>query len=758
MSTTTTPPDTQSSTSRSVDLAMGRRLFNDKLFKHTMTAGGIGVIVAVSAIFFYLASVVIPLFLPPGVDDRARFAVPGVANQATLAFTGEEQREIAVRVGDQGAISFFSFATGAVLGETLLKLPEGVNVTSFSKGDSSTFAMAFGLSDGRAVVAKMAFKVTFPDGKRRIEPAIEYPLGEEPIAVDSRGRALVQLAMQQSEAGSTLAAVTDDGRFLLSAVVTTTNRMTGAATSEIQQSEISPVPGNIGQILIESKQREMYVLSAERELVRYGITDKSAPVRIEAVQLVPDGEKATHLTMLSGGHSLIVGTDKGNLAQWFLVRKEGVNFVLTRIRDFPPMSGSVTSLAPEFFRKGFIVGDSTGTLGSYYATSRRLLFTEKLSDRPLTVLAVPPRGNGYLAQDAAGNVYSASVENHYPEVSFHSLWQKVWYENYEDPDYVWQSSAATSDFEPKFSLAPLTYGTLKAATYAMLVAVPLALLGAIFTAYFMSPRMRTVVKPTIEVMEALPTVILGFLAGLWLAPFVENNLAGVLISIVFLPFGFVLSAYLFHLLPESIRLRVPPGWEAAMLLPVLVFMFWFFFQIGHPIEAAFFGGDMPNWLSNEMGIGYEQRNSLVVGIAMGFAVTPTIFSIAEDAVFSVPKHLTSGSLALGATPWQTLMGVVLLTASPGIFSAVMIGLGRAVGETMIVLMATGNTAVMDFSLFSGFRTLSANIGVEMPEAGVGETHYRLLFLSALVLFGFTFVVNTAAEVVRQRLRVKYSNL
>jgi phosphate transport system permease protein len=203
---------------------------------------------------------------------------------------------------------------------------------------------------------------------------------------------------------------------------------------------------------------------------------------------------------------------------------------------------------------------------------------------------------------------------------------------------------------------------------------------------------------------------------------------------------------------------VPPGWEAALLIPVLIVQIWLCLALGHPIEAALFGGDMPNWLSNVAGIKFEQRNSLVVGIAMGFAVTPTIFSIAEDAVFSVPKHLTTGSLALGATPWQTLTRVVLLTASPGIFSAIMIGLGRAVGETMIVLMATGNTAVMDFSIFTGFRTLSANIGVEMPEAGVGETHYRLLFLSALVLFGFTFVVNTLAELVRQRLRERYQTI
>ena len=182
------------------------------------------------------------------------------------------------------------------------------------------------------------------------------------------------------------------------------------------------------------------------------------------------------------------------------------------------------------------------------------------------------------------------------------------------------------------------------------------------------------------------------------------------------------------------------------------------FALAKPVELVLFGGNMQAWMDHTLGIGYDQRNSLVVGIAMGVAVIPGIFSIAEDAIFSVPKHLTLGSLALGATPWQTLVGVVLPTASPGIFSAVMIGLGRAVGETMIVLMATGNTAVMDFSAFSGMRTLSANVAVEMPESEVGSTHFRLLFLAGLVLFVFTFAINTVAEVVRQRLRDKYGNV
>jgi phosphate transport system permease protein len=747
----------QTATALSVNAAMGRRLLTDSLFKHTMTVGGISVIVAVSAIFFYLASVVVPLFVAPEVEPRAPYAVPGPA-QPTLAYTGEEQREIGSRVGAQGSVTFFDYDSGAVLSETLLPLPPGVEVTAAAIGERRSYSQGFGLSDGRVMLVQQGFTVTYPDDKRLITPTLSYPLGEQPIALDPRGQPIRLLGVQSSEDGSTLVALSDDGRLLVSGVNVTTNPITGAQTSEQQQSEIAPVPAGVRELLIESKQRELFVLHGDRRLARYDIADKSAPRLIETVDIAPEGQRVTALAMLSGGFSLIVGTDRGELAQWFPVRTEGTNFALRRIRGFEPMPAAVTALAPEFFRKGFIAGDAQGHLGSYFATSQRLLFRDKLSERPLVALGVPPRGNGYLAQDASGQVHAAAVENHYPEVSFSALWQKVWYESYEEPDHVWQSSAANAEFEPKFSLAPLTYGTLKAATYAMAISVPLAILGAIFTAYFMSPRMRTIVKPTIEVMEALPTVVLGFLAGLWLAPLVENNLAGVLLSIVLLPASMIVAAYVWHLMPGAIKDRVAPGWEAALLMPVLVAVVWLIFQIGHPIEAAFFGGDMPNWMSNELGIKFEQRNSLVVGIAMGFAVTPTIFSIAEDAIFSVPKSLTSGSLALGATPWQTLMGVVLLTASPGIFSAVMIGLGRAVGETMIVLMATGNTAVMDFSIFTGFRTLSANIGVEMPEAGVGETHYRLLFLSALVLFAFTFFVNTLAELVRQRLRERYQTI
>jgi phosphate transport system permease protein len=155
---------------------------------------------------------------------------------------------------------------------------------------------------------------------------------------------------------------------------------------------------------------------------------------------------------------------------------------------------------------------------------------------------------------------------------------------------------------------------------------------------------------------------------------------------------------------------------------------------------------------------YVQRNSLVVGFVMGFAIIPIIYTIAEDALAAVPDHLRSASLAAGATPWQTAWRIVIPTATSGLFSAVMIGLGRAVGETMIVLMAAGNTPILDWNVFNGFRTLSANIAVELPEAVRNSTHYRTLFLSALVLFMMTFVLNTFAEIVRIRFRRKAQEL
>jgi phosphate transport system permease protein len=205
-----------------------------------------------------------------------------------------------------------------------------------------------------------------------------------------------------------------------------------------------------------------------------------------------------------------------------------------------------------------------------------------------------------------------------------------------------------------------------------------------------------------------------------------------------------------------------------VFFPLLIVALWASWDLGPVIEKVFFVvtdpatgvkvGDFRLWWPHVTGASFEQRNSLVVGFMMGFAVIPIIFTIAEDALSNVPLSLTVGSLALGASRWQTAIRIVVPTASAGIFSGLMIGLGRAVGETMIVVMATGNTPVMNWNIFSGMRTLSANIAVELPEAAEHSTLYRTLFLGALLLFIVTFLVNTVAEVMRQHLRERYKTV
>src|SRR5206468_9008048 len=270
------------------------------------------------------------------------------------------------------------------------------------------------------------------------------------------------------------------------------------------------------------------------------------------------------------------------------------------------------------------------------------------------------------------------------------------------------------------------------------------------------PAVKGYVKPAVEIMAALPSVVLGFLAGLWLAPAVERIVPGLFLLPAVETVVILAALLAWRALPPGVRGPFRPGTEVFVLVPVVLLGAWFALTLGGLVEQRLLAGDYRGWLLAALGLTYDQRNSLVVGLAMGFAVVPIIFTIAEDSLANVPQHLRAGSLALGATRWQTAVRVVLPAASPGIFSAIMIGFGRVVGETMIVLMATGNTPIMEWNIFNGFRTLSANIAVEIPEAPHGGTLYRTLFLGALLLFAMTFLLNTVAEVIRQRLRNKYS--
>ncbi|MCC5866303.1 MAG: ABC transporter permease subunit [Wenzhouxiangella sp.] len=732
------------------------RHIKDLLTRFFVSAAGYGVVLSLALIFVFLFIEVVPLLRNASISEQTSFPAP--AEQSPARFIAmERHQEAGVRFAEDGTVSFFEPTTGRALSQRVIDFG-GAEALSFGAGEPRTGLAVYGLSDGRAAVVRHEYNVTFPDDVRLVTPLLTYPLDEPLTVVDDQGQALQVIAIQQGGTGIGIAAATADGRLLLTRYASRRSFLTGETEFVRSSYELPPPPAAPTRILIDITMRNLLVGDAQGFLHYYDIGNPAQAVLRDSRRVL-EGEavSVTAMEFLLGTVSIIVGGSDGSVAQYFLLRDQDNINRITRVREFRQHPAAITTIFPEFSRKGFLVGDVAGNLGLHYGTSASTLFIKQVSDNPIANVALGPRNDGLLWTDGTGQIHHARLWNRHPESSFTALWNRVWYEGRSQPEFVWQSSSATDEFEPKFSLVPLSVGTLKAAFYAMLFAMPLAIFGAVYTAYFMSPKMRGLVKPTIEVMEALPTVILGFLAGLWLAPFVESHLPAVFSILILLPVFMLLTAWLWSVAPKALRFLVPPGWEAAILIPVILLAGWVCISMSPLIEIWFFDGSMRQWFT-DVGITYDQRNALVVGIAMGFAVIPTIFSIAEDAVFNVPKHLTQGSLALGATPWQTVIGVVLLTASPGIFSAVMIGFGRAVGETMIVLMATGNSPVVNFNIFEGMRTLSANIAVEMPEAAVGGTHYRLLFLAALVLFGFTFILNTIAEVVRQRLRAKYSSL
>jgi phosphate transport system permease protein len=730
------------------------RALKDHLTRWYVFIGGLAVLGAITLIFFFLGYVVYPLF--QGADLTAKTAITPVWMQDAgkpLMLSVEEQNQVGMRVSDKGMVLFFSVKDGSELSRVNLSLPADTHVTSLGEDQPGSPVVVLGLSNGQALVFRHTYKVSYPDGKKTISPAIEYPYGDAPITLDPRGLALDHVNLNVNDSTVVLAGSTGSQ---LNVVTLTSeeNMMTGEVTKSESRIDLPQMTEKVKALYIDPRQQWLYVVNGRAQADVFSLRDKSLNGRYKLLE--DANTEITASTQLVGGISLIFGDSKGGLSQWFMARDPDGELRFKHIRSFQMGTSPIVEITAEQRRKGFLALDAAGEIGVFHSTAHRTLLVEKVAEGP-GIMALSPRANRIIVEEG-GKLLPLFLKNPHPEVSWSALWSKVWYENYDAPKYVWQSTAANTDFEPKMSLAPLTFGTLKAAFYAMLLAAPLAVAAAIYTAYFMAPSLRRKVKPVIELMEAMPTVILGFFAGLFLAPYVEGHLPGIFSLLVLMPVGILLAGFGWSRLPEGIRLRIPEGWETIILIPVVLLVCGLSLYMSPYMEAWFFGGDMRLWISHDLGITYDQRNALVVGLAMGFAVIPNIYSIAEDAVFSVPRGLTLGSLALGATPWQTMTRVVILTASPGIFSALMIGMGRAVGETMIVLMATGNTPVMELNLFEGLRTLAANVAVEMPESEVGGSHYRVLFLSAMVLLLFTFVMNTLAELIRQRLRKKYSSL
>lgn len=744
--------------------AVDKRMLYDKLATVVVAAGGVSIIICIIAILFFIGIETVPLWQAPQTELSNNFTIQQTntetGNAGNILLIGtEEYTEIAFTLNEQGVASFIKLTDGSTINQTpLVNQEEQGEVTSTFTSDNNK-DYVIGTSLGWVIPFSLKYNVTFDkDNNRLILPQI---IKSDPIKVGDES--LSMFGFQRGEFGgsSVTAYVTDSNKFIFHSIAESEDEFVSEAETITNSVDMTGQlnPADILTIEIDSFLNNLYVGTKQGKIYNWDIRNKFQPELQEVLTATSSTDiGVTSLGLLLGSRSLFVGDSQGNISVWFPIRNDQGKLVLTRVHELPKLEGSVSGFANSPRDRGFVASDVKGNVGVYHTTTKTQQAHFKGEGKELNSITFAPRSNGVVAVDVNGQVNHWAIDNPHPETNFSTLFGKVWYEGYSDPEYVWQSTGGTDEFEPKFSLTPLIYGTLKGAFYALLFAIPLAILSAICVSQFMHPTHRNKIKPIIEIMAALPSVVLGFFAGLWLAPKFEKIFPATVAMIIIIPLLTLISVFIWQRIPAGIKGRFRVGTELYFLIPIIIAGILICLGLNSVVENLLFAGDYKVWFYEVLGLQYDQRNALIVGFAMGFAVIPIIFTISEDALSSVPQNLTSGSLALGASRWQTAINIVLPSASPGIFSAVMIGLGRAVGETMIVLMATGNTPVMDWSFFNGFRALSANIAVELPEAPHGGTLYRILFLAALLLFFFTFLLNTLAEIIRQRLRKKYGQL
>jgi phosphate transport system permease protein len=770
-------------------------LIADRVAGWLVTGGGLAIIASILGILLFILIEVWPLTGDARVEVSGDVVAPGQDRPVPMAAAAvDEHRTHLVGLGTDGLVRTVRIEDGATVG-TVDVLARALETGPARAGDAgegggepsppaerprvTDVALASGegekvltaaLSDGRILAVPVRFRVRFDGQQRRVEPRVGEPVlfdlipdgtAEDPAPATAPFTAWT--ARLAEDGGGAAAAQLQDGRLSLVRRSVRESFLSGEVEETVRRSTV-PVSYRLSAVTLDGRISDLYAGTPGGELLWWTI-GRDGPESLQVVSAGSSGISA--LSLLIGDRSLVVGQDSGELSIWFPVepeRGEGGER-LTRIRGFPAQPGSILRIEPSPRNKSFLAVGAGGRLGLYHSTSGRTLWegnapigdaADARSTEAPGLTFAPKADAAYLI--GRDRVSELTIDSPHPETTWKTLFGKVWYEGYDEPAHVWQSSSGTDDFEPKLSLTPLLVGTLKGTFYSLLLAIPLGILGAMYLSHFMHPAYKRYIKPVIEIMASLPSVVLGFLAGLWLAPRLEALMPALFLMLLVLPLVTLATGGLWSLLPRTLRNRVPTGTEMFFLAVAAALGIWLSIALEPLFESLVFGGDFQAWLREATGLPFDQRNAVVVGIAMGFAVIPIIFAISEDAFSNVPPNLVAGSLALGANRWQTVTRVVLPTASPGIFSAVMVGFGRAVGETMIVLMATGNTPIMDWNPFNGFRTLSANIAVEIPEAPQNGTLYRTLFLAALLLFVLTFVVNTVSELVRHRLRERYSKL
>jgi phosphate transport system permease protein len=748
-------------------------LFMDKFMSRFITLGGLSVIIAVLLILVFIGKEVVPLMEKAEVKGNTVIPIPDIE----FEYVAVDEWTTLPALITKNSIYFVDLQNNGKI-EAVEYKKDGDNAVTASHYIQEHQIICLGSSAGKFSIAELNYKKKFLDeyenGRQKSLTVHGFKQTSYLQLSDNIKDEIVEIRYAKTDSKQVVAGIVDrEGqRRLILSVLEQAVDLFGEPSGELEVTQridlTNKIKGRITHIQLSSQADTLVAATSEGEV--HSFREKSGKLEYNQTfkPFKDEADKSIASLDYIFGSSTLILTNKSGRMLGFSTFKPSNNqprvFGKTK-NSFPDIKTGSEFFAKSLRNKSFISG-SANFISLRYSTHESVNWEKELEYEAATAV-ISGKYDKILVADKADKLHIYDLKDPHPEAGMKAYFGKVWYEGQSEPIYKWESTGGTEEKEKQLSMMPLIFGTLKATFYALLFAVPIALLAAIYTAQFLPPKLKTIIKPLMEVMASLPSVIIGFLAAIVLAPMVEDKVPSIILVFLFVPASAIIMGVLWQKLPPKLKFTCAPGMEFIFFLPVMLIVAYTAWLMGPGLESVFFtvtdanGKEVANfsyWWHSKIGLTYTQKNALIVGFAMGFAVIPIIFTISEDSISNVPKSISSASLALGASRWQTTWRVVLPTASAGIFSACMIGLGRAVGETMIVLCAAGGTDLMEMNIFSGMRTLSINLATELPEAAKEGTLYRSLFLGALILFIITFMVNTAAEIIRQHIRNKYKTI
>ena len=546
-----------------------------------ITIGGIAVVAAVLGIFVFILSQILPLFREAYIKPLTSVQLP----QQSYAILGvDEWTELPFLVAADGTLSFIDLV-GKRDVQTVAPGFETAKTFSAHHYDQARQEVLFATSDGTFAIVKIDYKTTFHNVLRTV---VAQPKAGPFLPLGQPGFAIKHIAYGDAGSQKLVAAIQDiDGTLEVHAASLSQQRtLLGAGKTTIDQTYnlSAMIQGHPQKVVVTAQADGVVVATQEGEVYYFYLAGNDLSLRQRFVPFKDLFNPAiTSMDFLFGSVSLVFGSASGaNRVFSLYVPEGGAERLFGHTKTFPALPGAPSFYAMSLRNRAFLTG--TGAVASLrYGTTAAIRWQQAL---PFTVARALVGGkySSLLFLDTSNQLHVYQLDDPHPESGMKALFGKVWYEGAAQPAYVWQSTGGTDDVEPKLSLIPLIIGSLKGTVYAMLFAIPIALLAAIYTSQFLDPNRRALMKPTMEIMASLPSVILGFLAALWLAPLLETRVPSFLLMLVGIPAAAFLFGSVWSTLPMGYRKWIKPGSEFLAFVPILVLVVYIAWCLGPVLE------------------------------------------------------------------------------------------------------------------------------------------------------------------------------